>query len=92
MMAFMKKIFLILILIYFIPVTLLFAQSKVKVGADVLLEEKLELIKGKKLGIVTNHTAVLADGTHLVDALHKIDGVQIVALYGPEHGKAEFVV
>ncbi len=86
MMAFMKKIFLILILIYFIPVTLLFAQSKVKVGADVLLEEKLELIKGKKLGIVTNHTAVLADGTHLVDALHKIDGVQIVALYGPEHG------
>jgi uncharacterized protein YbbC (DUF1343 family) len=56
------------------------------VGADVLIRENLDLIKGKKIGIVTNHTAVLNNGIHLVDTLYKIDGTNIIALYGPEHG------
>jgi uncharacterized protein YbbC (DUF1343 family) len=55
-------------------------------GADILIIDHLDLLKGKRLGIVTNHTAVLNNGIHLVDTLNSIDGINITALFGPEHG------
>ncbi len=58
---------------------------KVKTGAEVLLDGRLELLSGKRVGVICNHTSVLPDGTHLVDALLK-KGVDVVALFGPEHG------
>ncbi len=58
----------------------------VKTGADVLLSERLDLVKGKTLGIITNQTALLSNGTHLVDTLFHTKGVKIKALFGPEHG------
>ncbi|MCP5064271.1 MAG: DUF1343 domain-containing protein, partial [Ignavibacteriae bacterium] len=60
--------------------------NQIKTGADVLLSEKFDLIKNKRLGIVTNHTALLIDGTHLVDTLFSREDVKIVKLFGPEHG------
>lgn len=64
------------------------AQNKnsFKFGADVLFEEYFDLIKNKNLGIVTNHTAVLSNGVHLVDTLYSCKDVHITALFGPEHG------
>jgi uncharacterized protein YbbC (DUF1343 family) len=56
------------------------------VGADVFISNELHLIKGKKVGIVTNHTATLSNGVHLVDTLFKIKDIKIVTLFGPEHG------
>ena len=38
-------------------------------GADLLFSENLNLIAGKNVGVVCNHTSLLSDGTHLVDAL-----------------------
>ncbi|MDP4196385.1 MAG: DUF1343 domain-containing protein [Bacteroidota bacterium] len=61
-------------------------KEKVIPGANVLLSENFELIKGKRLGIVTNHSALLTNGVHLVDTLFHRDDVKIVALFGPEHG------
>jgi uncharacterized protein YbbC (DUF1343 family) len=46
----------------------------------------MDLLKNKKLGIVTNNTAVLSNGVHLVDTLANIKGIHITALFGPEHG------
>jgi len=60
--------------------------SPVVVGADVLIHERFDLIEGKRVGLVTNHSALLADGEHLADALHALTGTKLVALYGPEHG------
>lgn len=60
--------------------------AQVLPGADILLAERLDLIKGKRLGIVTNHSAILKDGRHLVDALMATRDVKVVALFGPEHG------
>jgi beta-N-acetylhexosaminidase len=57
-----------------------------KTGADQLLSEQIELIANKNLGIITNHSAILANGTHLVDTLFNSDNVNIIALFGPEHG------
>ncbi|PJA96861.1 MAG: DUF1343 domain-containing protein [Ignavibacteriales bacterium CG_4_9_14_3_um_filter_34_10] len=62
-----------------------FAQRVIP-GAEVLLSESIDLIKGKNIGVVTNHSAILFNRTHLVDSLSKIDGVKIIALFGPEHG------
>lgn len=55
-------------------------------GAEVLISEQIDLIKGKRVGIVTNHTAILTNGVHIIDTLINIEGVNIVALFGPEHG------
>lgn len=61
------------------------AGQELKTGLQVLIEKKLHLLEGKKIGIVTNHTAILPNGTHLVDTLHQL-GFSISALFGPEHG------
>ncbi len=58
----------------------------VKTGADLLLSENYDLIKNKNIAIVTNHTAVLSNGTHIVDTLFARKDLNIVALFGPEHG------
>jgi uncharacterized protein YbbC (DUF1343 family) len=75
------------IVLNLIAIALAFSQqSRVKIGAEILIEKRLDLIKGKKIGIVTNHTGILPDGRHIVDVLNEIEGVKIVALFGPEHG------
>ena len=61
-------------------------HNNFRFGADQLLSEEFRLIKNKKLGVVTNHTAVLSTGVHLVDRLHTIKDIEITALFGPEHG------
>lgn len=60
-------------------------SQPVRSGADVLVEKHLDLLAGKRVGVVCNQTAVLANGVHLVDTLlHR--GVRITALFAPEHG------
>lgn len=60
----------------------------VKPGIQVLLESQLDLIKGKRVGLITNPTGVLPDLTHDIDALYalKDQGINLVAAFGPEHG------
>ena len=55
-------------------------------GADLLFSENLNLITGKKVGVICNHTSLLLDGTHLVDALLDQKDVTIKAIFTPEHG------
>ena len=62
------------------------SNKEVNCGADVLVNNKLSILEGKQVGIVTNHTAVLKNGIHLVDTLSKIKTLRLIALFGPEHG------
>jgi uncharacterized protein YbbC (DUF1343 family) len=55
-------------------------------GAEVLLTDSLHLLRGKRVGLITNHTAVTRDRRSVVDVLHRHPGVRLVALYSPEHG------
>ncbi len=55
-------------------------------GADLLFSENLNLISGKNVGVVCNHTSLLSDGTHLVDALIEQKDVTVKAIFTPEHG------
>src|SRR6188472_574425 len=58
----------------------------VRAGIDVLAGEHFARLKGRKVGLVTNHTGRAADGTPTIDLLVKADGVKLVALFSPEHG------
>lgn len=60
-------------------------MPKTRPGLELLFEQKMDLIRGRKVGLVTNHSAVTGDFTHAVDAL-LASGVDLRALYGPEHG------
>lgn len=58
--------------------------SPVVPGADRLLGEFAPLVRGKRVALVANHSARLADGTHLADALHRAPGVTLRVLFGME--------
>jgi len=61
-------------------------QPKVKLGIEVLLSEQLGLIKGKRVGLVTNASAVDGQLRSTIDLLAETPGVELAALFGPEHG------
>lgn len=60
--------------------------QQVLTGIDVLRAEGFALLKGRKVGLVTNHTGRARDGMSTIDLLAGADGVQLVALFSPEHG------
>jgi uncharacterized protein YbbC (DUF1343 family)/CubicO group peptidase (beta-lactamase class C family) len=55
-------------------------------GIDVLARDGFAPLKGKRVGLVTNHTGLAANGDTTIDRLHQAPGVQLVALFSPEHG------
>ncbi|RKL66593.1 hypothetical protein CR203_15010 [Salipaludibacillus neizhouensis] len=55
-------------------------------GIDILLEDQIDLISGKKVGLVTNPTGVDQELNSIVDLLFEHPEVDLTALYGPEHG------
>jgi len=80
----MKKIIILLALS--IATTSLWAQPKVKLGIDVLRDRNFDILQGKRVGLITNPTGVDRFLKSTVDILFEANGVELVALYGPEHG------
>lgn len=67
--------------------TTAFAQKiKVKTGIEVLKESNFRILQGKRVGLITNPTGVDNNLKSTIDILHEAPNVQLVALYGPEHG------
>ncbi len=61
-------------------------QSAVTLGDDTFVRETWRDLRGRAIGIVTNPSGVLSDGTPLVDAVHANPQIAVRALFGPEHG------
>ena len=58
-------------------------------GIDVLRADGFAPLKGKRVGLVTNHTGRARDGSSTIDLLHRSStsqGYTLVALFSPEHG------
>lgn len=55
-------------------------------GIDVLKKESFGRVRGLKLGLITNHTGTDRERNPTIDLLHGAEGVQLVALFSPEHG------
>lgn len=62
------------------------AAGPVIPGITVLLRDSLHLLRGKRVGLITNHTGRDAAGVSSIDLLARAPGVRLVALFGPEHG------
>ena len=58
----------------------------VKTGIEVLRDRGFEGLVGRKVGLVTNPSGVDRNLNSTVDILFNAPGVELVALYGPEHG------
>jgi uncharacterized protein YbbC (DUF1343 family) len=61
-------------------------KEKFRLGVEVLLQDRIDLIKNKRVGLITNPTGVDQKLTSVVDLLYNNPNVKLTALYGPEHG------
>ncbi|HVS74501.1 MAG TPA: DUF1343 domain-containing protein [Candidatus Acidoferrales bacterium] len=61
---------------------------RTQTGLDVLEAQKFAPLRGKHVGIITNHTGVDAQGRSVIELLAKAPGVRLVAIFSPEHGIA----
>ena len=66
--------------------TIVWRRAEVQPGLEVLLRDSAHLVRGRRVGFLTNQTAVTSTGQSGIDLLHASPDVQLVALYGPEHG------
>jgi uncharacterized protein YbbC (DUF1343 family)/CubicO group peptidase (beta-lactamase class C family) len=55
-------------------------------GIDVLRAEGFAPVRGKRIGLLTNHTGMARDGTSTIDVLFNAKETKLVALFSPEHG------
>ena len=61
-------------------------NKQVMTGIDVLEQQAFKCLQGKRVGLITNPTGVNRHLVSTVDVLNNAPGVNLVALYGPEHG------
>ncbi|WP_260614624.1 DUF1343 domain-containing protein, partial [Streptomyces sp. WAC07061] len=62
------------------------AAGRVRTGFERLAADGYAELAGQRVGVVTNPTGITADARHLVDVLHADERVDLVAVFGPEHG------
>lgn len=58
----------------------------VRPGIEVLLTDSLHLVRGRRIGLITNQTGVDRSGRTTIDLLFDHPDIELVALFGPEHG------
>lgn len=61
-------------------------EERVLTGLEVLVRSNFDGLVGKKVGLVTNPSGVDSHLRSTIDILHEAPGVDLVAVYGPEHG------
>ena len=61
-------------------------KIKIKTGIEVLKERHFDCLQGKRVGLITNPTGVDNTMRSTIDILFNAPEVNLVALYGPEHG------
>jgi uncharacterized protein YbbC (DUF1343 family) len=61
------------------------ASARVRPGIEVLLSDSVELVRGRRVGLVSNQSGVDSRGTSDVTRLRDA-GIDLVALFSPEHG------
>ena len=61
-------------------------SGEVQTGLDVLKRENFRQLRGRRIGLITNHTGIDHERTPTIDLLHAAPGLKLVALFSPEHG------
>lgn len=55
-------------------------------GVDEFVKHPPEIVKGKRIGLITNHTGQNSAGQSDIDLIRSMKSVKLTALFGPEHG------
>jgi uncharacterized protein YbbC (DUF1343 family)/CubicO group peptidase (beta-lactamase class C family) len=61
-------------------------NGSILTGIDVLESQDFALLRGKRVGVLTNQTGVDSSGRRTIDVLAHAPGVQFTAIFSPEHG------
>ncbi|MGW1168863.1 exo-beta-N-acetylmuramidase NamZ family protein [Streptomyces sp. NPDC002550] len=61
-------------------------RTELRTGFERLAADGYSLLKGRRVGIVTNPTGIARDTAHIVDVMHQDPRVRLTAVFGPEHG------
>lgn len=61
-------------------------DQTVLTGIDVLKRDGFQALAGQRVGLITNHTGIDADGIDTAVLLHQSGNVNLVAMFSPEHG------
>jgi uncharacterized protein YbbC (DUF1343 family) len=59
---------------------------RLRTGFENLVAEGYAVLDGQRVGVVTNPTGITRDVRHIVDVMHADDRVDLIAVFGPEHG------
>lgn len=62
------------------------AAPRVRLGIEVLATQQANLLRGQRIGLITNMSAIDGAGRSDIDVLAHLPGVKLVALFAPEHG------
>lgn len=81
-----RPIFAVLLTLLSVGLASAARAERVELGIDVLKAHDFSILKGKRVGLVTNHTGIDSGGTKTRLVLSKAPGVKLVALFAPEHG------
>ncbi len=61
-------------------------RKPIKLGIERLLTEKIDLLRGARVGLVCNQASVDHDFRHAADLFHEHPDIKLTALFGPQHG------
>jgi len=88
MVMLINKRFFVILLLAALSLPQLSAQlpGRVLNGIDILRDQNFAPLSGKRVGLITNHTGMAADGVSTIDLLFRTDVCKLAALFSPEHG------
>ena len=61
-------------------------RRPIKLGIERLLTDRIELLRGARVGLVCNQASVDHRFNHAADLFHEHSAVNLTALFGPQHG------
>jgi uncharacterized protein YbbC (DUF1343 family)/CubicO group peptidase (beta-lactamase class C family) len=62
------------------------SQRSVLSGLDVIAAQQFAPLAGLRIGLITNHSSLDAQGRRAIDLLRKTPGIKLAAIFSPEHG------
>lgn len=78
--------YILLAMIPFFAGTAFAQKIRIQTGIEVLKNSNFKILEGKRVGLITNPTGVDNQLKSTIDILHEAPNVNLVALFGPEHG------
>ncbi len=80
------KVLVIFLQFLMIFISIETAYCQVQLGIDSLRDNNFASLAGRRIGLITNHTGVDSKGRATADLLAETDRLELVRLFGPEHG------